>query len=312
MPNFAKDILVQIIIMSLNNRVVELFNEQTLNWELARENFDKLKNVRVRDFSFGEFNVKIQYNPARFLSTSARTKLLSPERKCFLCSENLPEQQQGIDMGDYTILVNPYPIFPQHFTIPRKEHILQQIKPFYKDMLFFAKELSDFLIFYNGAKCGASAPDHMHFQAGTKSFLPVYVDYKNLKDSYGDFCQENNDAKVYILKDYLRSLICIEAEDEKGALRAFNDLYAELQIDNDEPMINVICMYEDNKWYTFILPRQKFRPWQFDAPDEKDKLLISPGTVEMGGVFITPIEEHFQKINENDIKDIYEQISRKI
>ena len=298
--------------MNLNDKVAELFREQTRDWDLARENFDKLKAAQIRSFSFGDFDVKVQYNPARFLSTTAKTTMFSAERKCFLCSHNLPEQQQGIDSGDFTVLVNPYPIFTQHFTIPHKEHIAQQIKPFYKDMLFFAKELTDYLIFYNGPQCGASAPDHMHFQAGNKDFLPLFQDYINLKDSHGNFWKENAGAKIYVLNDYLRSLICIEAENEKDGLGAFNDVYAELQTAGEEPMMNIVCIYEKNRWYTFVFPRQKSRPWQFSAPDEKDRLLISPGTVEMGGIFITPNGDHFEKITKHDIIDIYQQISKKI
>ena len=299
--------------MNLNGKATHLFHEQVTDWDLARENFDKLKNVQIRSFSFGGFEVKAQFNPARLLSTTTRANLLRPaDRKCFLCKENLPEQQKGIDVDGFTILVNPYPIFPIHFTIPKKEHIPQQVKPFYKDMLFFAKELSDYIIFYNGPKCGASAPDHMHFQAGNKNFIPLYDDYQQLKDTNGDFYKENENAVVYKLNNYLRTVLCIEAETEQASIEAFNDIYTELQTDADEPMMNAVCIYENDKWYTFILPRKQFRPWQFSAEDEKDRLIISPGSVEMSGIFITPFEEDFKKITKGDIVDIYEQISRKI
>ena len=287
-----------------------LFLEQISNWELARTNYEGLKTVQTKSFNFGDFDVSVQFNPARIISSGAKVdaKTIS-ERKCFLCAENRPTEQKSIDLGTYEILVNPFPIFPEHFTIPRKEHVEQQIKPYFAEMLQLAKLMDGYLIFYNGPKCGASAPDHMHFQAGTKDFLPLVADYKRLKDTHTDLLVTTERMQLYQLKNYLRTVYCIESSYVDNARDSFDKLYAFFQTDEGvEPMMNVITLFENGKWFVFILPRKEFRPWQYSADGDK-QLLVSPATVEMSGIFITPIESHFQKIDKEDIKSILEQVS---
>lgn len=294
----------------LNNQVKSLFDEQVANWELARRNFAGLKTVQTKTFNFGDFDIKVQFNPARIVSSGAKVDAKTiAERKCFLCSEHLPTEQKGIEAGNYTILVNPFPIFPEHFTIPHTEHIRQQIKPFFGDMLELAKAMDDYLIFYNGPKCGASAPDHMHFQAGTRDFLPLISDYKRLKATHTDVLVEDDKYTVFCMKNYLRTVYCIESGNAKESKLVFNSLYTNLQQSNtEEPMMNVVCTFEDGIWYTFVLPRKEFRPWQFTAEGDQ-QLMVSPATVEMCGIFITPIEQHFEKITKEDVISILEQVS---
>lgn len=287
-----------------------LLAEQLANWELARHNYNGLQTVRTKSFSFGDFEVKVQFNPARIVSSGAKVDAKTiAERKCFLCKANRPAEQNVIEFGDYEILVNPFPIFPEHFTIPRKEHVDQQILPYFSDMLELAQAMSDYLLFYNGPKCGASAPDHMHFQAGTKDFLPLVNDYKRLKSTHNEVLVESATFQLSSFKNYLRTVYCIESINIESAKDAFEKLYKHLQTEPSvEPMMNIVCFFEYEKWFTFILPRKVFRPWQYTAEGE-NQLLISPATVEMCGVFITPIESHFGKIRKEDIKDILEQVS---
>ena len=294
----------------LNNQVKSLFDEQVANWELARRNFAGLKTVQTKTFNFDDFDIKVQFNPARIVSSGAKVDAKTiAERKCFLCSEHLPTEQKGIEAGNYTILVNPFPIFPEHFTIPHTEHIRQQIKPFFGDMLELAKAMDDYLIFYNGPKCGASAPDHMHFQAGTRDFLPLISDYKRLNATHTDVLVEDDKYTVFCMKNYLRTVYCIESGNAKESKLVFNSLYTNLQQSNtEEPMMNVVCTFEDGIWYTFVLPRKEFRPWQFTAEGDQ-QLMVSPATVEMCGIFITPIEQHFEKITKEDVISILEQVS---
>ena len=294
----------------LNNEIQSLFHEQVSNWELAFVNYEGLKFIRTKSFSFGDFDIKVQFNPARIISSGAKVDAKTiAARKCFLCIENRPEEQQGIDAGEYTILVNPYPIFPQHFTIPRKEHSDQLIKPYFKDMLELAEAMDDFIVFYNGPKCGASAPDHMHFQAGTKDFLPLLTDYKRLKPTHGDLLEEGVNYQLFQLKNYLRTVYCIESDTILSAQNIFDNLYIKWQGNGtEEPMMNIVCLYEDGIWYTYIFHRKVFRPWQYTAESDH-QLLISPATVEMSGIFITPIESHFDKIKREDIMSILEQCS---
>ena len=291
-----------------NKQMNSLFHEQVPNWELARVNYEGLESIRTKTFSFDDFDINVQFNPARIISSGAKVdpKTIAA-RKCFLCEENRPEEQQSVDAGEYTLLVNPYPIFPQHFTIPRKGHSDQQIKPYFSDMLELAEALDDFIIFYNGPKCGASAPDHMHFQAGTKDFLPLPADYKRMKPTHGKLLEEGVNYQLFQLKNYLRTLYCIESDTILSAQNIFENLYIKWQDGKtEEPMMNIVCSYEDGIWYTYIFPRTVFRPWQYTAIGN-DQLLVSPATVEMSGIFITPIESHFEKITKEDIVSILEQ-----
>ena len=160
--------------MRLNSEnLAALFKEQLSSWEQARDNYKALENVIVKEVSVGGFPFKVQFNPARIVSSSAKVDKKSiKERKCFLCSENRPQVQRGLDFvyekereNPYTVLINPFPIFPKHLTIPMVAHKDQLIGGRMGAMLSLAKELQDFTLFYNGPKCGASAPDHFHFQA---------------------------------------------------------------------------------------------------------------------------------------------------
>lgn len=310
------------MLQNINTKIKELFHEQASNWELARVNFAGLKTVKSKSFSFGDFEVLVQFNPARIVSSGAKTDAKSiAARPCFLCASNRPQQQKTVDFGDYEILVNPFPIFPEHFTIPRKEHVAQQILPFFADMLQLAVAMDDYLVFYNGPQCGASAPDHMHFQAGTKNFLPLVNDYKRLKATHTDLLSDNGETQLYRLKEYLRTVYIIESVGLESAKLTFENLYAQFSsplslgrgvggevLNAKEPMLNIVCTYENNRWTVFVIPRKAFRPWQYTAP-ENEQLLISPATVEMCGILITPVETHFEKINKNDIESIFKQVS---
>ncbi|MFT3753227.1 MAG: DUF4922 domain-containing protein [Paludibacter sp.] len=306
---------------NINNQVKSLFSEQVSTWELARKFYESLNQVRTKTFSFGDFEVQVQFNPARIVSSGAKMDAKTiAERKCFLCTENRPAEQKSVEMGDYLILVNPFPIFPEHFTIPRKEHIDQQIKPFFGDMLHLAKALDNYLIFYNGPKCGASAPDHMHFQAGTKNFLPLVNDYKRLKDTHTTLLVSTEKMQLFTFDNYLRTVYCIESTDVESAKDSFEKLYNYFtspptplpeemgERGEVEPMMNIVCLFEAGRWYTFVLPRKVFRPWQYTAENEQ-QLMVSPATVEMCGIFITPIESHFERITKEDVISILEQVS---
>ena len=295
---------------NLNNQIESLFIEQVSNWELARTNFAGLKTVRTKSFDFGDFEVKVQFNPARIVSSGAKVDARTiAERKCFLCAANRPAEQRAVEFGDYEILVNPYPIFPEHFTIPRKEHVPQRIKPYFADMLRLAQALDDYLVFYNGPQCGASAPDHMHFQAGTKDFLPLVNDYKRLKESHAALLVTTEKTQLYQFNNYLRTIYCIESTNIESAGDSFEKLYTHYSTnENEEPLMNIVCTFEAEKWFTFVLPRKAFRPWQYTAEGDQ-QLLVSPATVELCGIFITPVESHFERITKEDVESILKQVS---
>lgn len=299
--------------MTIQDQVNELFEQQLSVWEMARNNFEGLKTVQIREFDFDGFGVKVQFNPARMVSSGAKVDAKTiAQRKCFLCAANRPEVQRGIEWRDYDILINPFPIFTRHLTIPRREHVDQRLVPYISDMFDLARELPDFVVFYNGPKCGASAPDHMHFQAGNADFLPLVSDYFNLKAKGKCTKQCTIDgADVYTIDNYLRVVYCIESADAEALRQAFMKLYNSwVKEEGVEPMMNVVCLYRDGKWYLFVIPRGAFRPWQYTAEGEK-QLLVSPATVEVSGLFITPVKEHFERITKDDVVDILTQCTIK-
>lgn len=292
----------------ISQQAQELFDSQLGEWELAKTNFDALSKVETKEFSFGEFSIKVQFNPARILSSAAKVDTKSiQERKCFLCPKNLPAIQKGIPFGkEYQILVNPFPIFPKHFTIPSLNHTDQLIAGRYQDMLDLAKELDEFVIFYNGPKCGASAPDHVHFQAGNKGFLPLEKEVKTISK---ELIQEKDGLRVYALRNYLRNSFLFESVKADCSVIIFNQLYSLLQIKegDQEPMMNVVAWFDDGKWYTWVLPRAVHRPSFFYAEGD-DNILISPASVDLGGVLITPLEKDFRKITADNIKQILTEV----
>ena len=297
----------------LGLKVNELFDQQLSVWEMARNNFEGLKTVQIREFDFDGFAVKVQFNPARMVSSGAKVDAKTiAERKCFLCAANRPEVQRGIEWRDYDILINPFPIFTRHLTIPRREHVDQRLVPYIADMFDLARELTDFVVFYNGPKCGASAPDHMHFQAGNADFLPLVSDYFNLKQvGRTELVETADTAETYLIKDYLRVVYCIESADAVALKEAFMKLYNSWVVDADvEPMMNVVCLYREGKWYLFVIPRGAVRPWQYTAEGDA-QLLVSPATVEVSGLFITPVKEHFERITKEDVVDILTQCTIK-
>lgn len=285
-----------------------LLREQLNEWNLAKTNFEALKNVKTKEFQFDGFAVRVQFNPARIQSSAAKVDAESiRERKCFLCPANLPKEQRGIPFGKkYRILVNPYPIFPEHFTIPACEHTDQLIAGRYGDMLDLAKSLDGYILFYNGPKCGASAPDHAHFQAGIKGFLPI----ENELDSHAkETIYETGGITVSALRNYGRNGFLTEASDRRKAIGFFDRLCSLLETaeGDKEPMMNILTWYDNGKWSSVIFPRKKHRPDRFYSEAE-DNLLISPASVDLGGVFITPLEKDFDKITSGDISAILKEV----
>lgn len=309
-----EDILLKYTASSnLSGKIKALLTQQKETWELLRTGYDSLETVQTRVFDFDNFEVKVQFNPGRIRSTNAKVDAKSiKERPCFLCKENLPEAQRAIKYNDkFIILCNPFPIFPEHFTIPQILHTPQLLVEHLDELAELSKDLSNhFTVFYNGPKCGASAPDHMHFQAGNNDFMPIDSEYENLKDRLLFPTLENNKLKIYYSQQYLRNFISIESIDKESLLvilRQLISLLGDKNSNNEEPMVNVLSSYVNSIWRVIVFPRKSHRPKQFFATDSS-KLMISPASVDLGGVLITPREEDFNKITSDDIIDIYEQV----
>ena len=279
--------------MSINSRQIrEFLYAQLQDWELARKNYEALQNVETKEFENEGITVKVQFNPARIVSSGAKVDDNSiRERKCFLCEANRPKEQKYIQYNDYQILVNPFPIFPEHFTIPAVAHTEQLIYSRFADMLDFARILDEYVLFYNGPKCGASAPDHTHFQAGSRGFLPIEK-----------IAFDSGDKKPLQMLDYA---ILLQSSDKETVVSLFHKLYKSLKIKESEkePMMNILAWYECQRWLVAVFPRKKHRPECYYA-EGAENILISPAAVDLGGVFITPLQKDFEKITATDLIQI--------
>jgi hypothetical protein len=291
-----------------------LFEIQKEQWPLLNAGVKSLETVKSKSFQFDGYKIKAQFNAGRIISTSAKVDPKSiSERKCFLCVDNLPEAQRGILYNhNYIILCNPFPIFPTHFTITNKDHQPQRIIDAFSDMLDLSKDLSKYYsVIYNGPRCGASAPDHLHFQAGNKYFMPIDDEFHQIKNEYGKLIYENDDLSFYVIDDGLRKFLSIESLDKELVANTFNKFYkaySELMNEEQEPMINLISFYEEEYgWRVIIFLRAKHRPAVFFAEDES-KMLVSPAAIDLGGVCVFPREEDFKCITKEMIADIFKEV----
>ena len=292
-----------------------LFRLQLKNWQLMKSNYDALKNVQVKSFWYDGFKLNIQLNPHRIVSTSAEIDENSiANRPCFLCVENLPEEQKGISIKDkYILLCNPYPILPQHFTIAGLEHKPQEIEKYFSEFLEISMLLSPkYSLIYNGPACGASAPDHLHFQAGAKQHIPIEDDIQQLKNDYGKVIREVEDGTITFINDGLRRIIFIESTHQLFIENNFNKtvkIYGEQTGSKTEPMLNLVCSYhQEFGWSLIIFLRTKHRPKLYFNNDP-DKILISPAAIDLGGLIITPREDDFNKIDKELLQEIVNEVS---
>jgi len=290
-----------------NKTVNELLDEQLTSWDTARTNYEALQEVESKVLDVDGHTFRVQFNPARIRSSAAKVDPKSiQERKCFLCKDNLPAAQKGLKFGEgYMVLVNPFPIFPQHLTIPAVEHKDQLIRNRFVHMLELAERLSGFVLFYNGPKCGASAPDHAHFQAGNKGFLPLESEWRS---AAGEAFYSKEGTALYALKEYPAPMLVLTSNSMQKAAGLFDQIYMLLDKGMEvEPMMNLLAWYEDGQWVVCIIPRTLHRPACYFAEGEEN-LLISPASVDLGGVFITPLEKDFEKITSQDIKNILQEV----
>ncbi|MFZ2340722.1 MAG: DUF4922 domain-containing protein [Bacteroidales bacterium] len=293
-----------------SEKITELFSEQLSAWELARLNYMGLSKVRTRKLSFGGFEVQVQFNPARIVSSSAKVDVRSIEaRPCFLCRSNRPKEQTGIPISDdMIILVNPFPVFRRHLTIPSESHTNQRIFNNFSLMLSLSQAMYMYTVFYNGPQSGASAPDHMHFQAGNIGFLPVEMDFTGGK--HARLVSSVPGLEIWKWEGYLRGIITLRGNNRDKLAGTFGKLFESLgrrQPERPEPMMNILSGYSSDEWTIHIFPRKQHRPRQFFSSGD-DKLLISPAAVDLGGVLITPREEDYEKITGEDVIDIFSQV----
>ncbi|PKP09454.1 MAG: DUF4922 domain-containing protein [Bacteroidetes bacterium HGW-Bacteroidetes-4] len=297
--------------MNYQSKSKNLFLEQKTNWPLLAANTEGLKNVQLKTFVYDGFQINLQFNPKRITSSAAKVDKASIEaRKCFLCAANRPNEQCGVTFENkYEILCNPFPIFPEHYTIAHNEHIPQEIKHSFADMLALSKALPDLVVFYNAPNCGASAPDHLHFQAGNTGFLPIEKEIETLKTTYGKTRIKKSGLELTAINDGLRKMLVLESSEKDSLIKAFEPCYefTSRLVHNQDPMLNILSWYS-NAWRVIIFPREKHRPWQYFEEGEKN-ILLSPASVDFGGTLITPLEKDFTKISRDDISNIMQQLT---
>ena len=281
-----------------DSSISRFFNRQLEVWTDARHRFRDLKHVETRQFSD---QLKLQWNPARIVSTGAKIdKKTLGERPCFLCDKNRPKEQMSKQIDEkFHLLVNPFPILPVHFTIPARKHQPQLIYKNYGEMHRFISLHSDLMVFYNGPKCGASAPDHLHFQAGTNGILPLQTNWQRLSRNLTDIISLNDEEKISVVRDFIVPAFVIISKSAESDEALFRRLYKAMpqRGDETEPMMNIISWRKGEEFISVVIPREKHRPEAYFAEGDA-QFVVSPGVLDMSGLIITPREEDFRKLTE--------------
>ena len=314
--------------------------DQLSVWPLAAANFRALKNVEVRNLEVNGLDVKLQHNPGRIKSSAAKVDTASLKaRKCFLCADNRPSEQmklkfEGRKDRKYDVLINPYPIFPEHLVIARDEHVPQSIWNRMVDMTDLARHYPSFTIFYNGPKCGASAPDHFHFQACPRGLMPLENDIdKNLDLVDGqsvpagsplEYLTSVQDASLYHYDKFTKGVFVLKARTSKSMAKLFYRLLDCLpqREDETEPMFNLLTWYKVSpskkvsgishgrfgEYRAVLLARDKHRSHHY-FDDGPDHLTMSPGCADMGGLFIVPNADDYAKLDARLLKEMLAEVS---
>ena len=304
--------------------IEDFFQSEKKNWSEAAAHYEALKGVQTKTLVYPEGKKKkvsprgdsegvlnVQWNPARMVSTGADvSKQALQKRPCFLCDCNRPSEQHALPvMQQYQLLVNPFPILPKHFTIPAREHTPQTIKGHFQDLFKMAQQMPDYMVFYNGPICGASCPDHMHLQAGSRGIAPLEHDWKSIYEpALKPFAKG-----ISLLTNYACPVLVIRIADVAEAQESFNRIYNALPLHEGEtePRMNIVCWKQDEEVVTLVFPRAKHRPDCYHAQGD-EQLLISPGALDMCGLLITPREEDFRKLTPELAADILKEVSLKV
>lgn len=303
---------------SLEARVAALIDQQNHTWPQLAEASATFAEIVTKRVLVQESEVVIQHNPRRIRSTAAPVDKASVEgRRCFLCPENLPPEEKGIAYGDdLVILCNPFPVLDRHLSIVHREHVPQQIEGSVGVLLSLAHDLgSSYFVLYNGPECGASAPDHLHFQACSRALLPIeknlYEDDPVLLEDCS-YCDETakNTFELFTLAGCGRSVVVFRGGNPEEVGNWVDQVIRELglQTDRSEPLINIICTYDPKLWTVYLFPRSKHRPASFYAEGES-RLGVSPGAIDMAGVVVVPEHAHFDKIDGERITAIFAEVS---
>ena len=303
---------------SLAARVSALIAQQHEAWPLLREGYDALSHAETKRVQVEETEVIIQHNPRRIRSTAAAVDKTSiSERRCFLCAANLPPEEKGVEYGsELMILCNPFPVLDRHLSIVHRQHVEQKIAGHFEVMLALASDLGpDYFVLYNGPESGASAPDHFHLQACSREVLPIEIDIKLDGPEVAAHCstceeQARDTFELFTLANCGRSVIVFHGNNENELAEWFYKVLGELSRESgkSEPMVNVISTCDEGVWTVYLFPRSRHRPACFFAEGD-ERLLVSPGAIDMAGVVVVPQHEHFLKLSGDRVAAIFAEVS---
>lgn len=296
--------------------IEKFIRDQLSVWPLAATNFRLVKTAQYKEFTLGSQKVTVQMNPCRIASSTAEIDpAVISARKCFLCPENRPKEQfhlkyEGKKGRGYNIQVNPYPIFRNHLVIARDLHLPQTIWHHFPDMLLFSRMYPEYTVYYNGPVSGASAPDHLHFQACPRNVLPVVNSVDAFLDNPGEVMASVQDATLYKYEGYARGIYALKATTQKSMAKLTYRLLecSPRKEGENEPRFNLYCWYKNGEFRTMVALRSEFRSHHY-ASTGKDHLTMSPGAAEMAGFFVAPVPEDFEKIDAALLSEMIDEVS---
>ncbi len=291
---------------------LEFLSEQKEAWQDLRVGCESLKDTKERDLPCNGFSVRLQFNPGRMKSSTADVAhKKTTERPCFLCLNNLPKEQRGIlYKNQFLILCNPMPVFSPHFTVSHLDHRRQAIYEYIDTFLHLAHDFGpSWAVLYNGPKCGASAPDHLHFQVIPSGKMPIEKEWRGEER----FVLKKKIGVVSFLRgrDLGREVLVLEGDDPTAVgnmLRRFLDSLKKVLLSTEEPMINMIGSHDKRSWRVGIFPRRKHRPQAY-YNEGLARVVVSPGAIDMGGILITPLEKDFEGLDPSTVESIYREVS---
>ncbi len=296
----------------LSGHCLKLLSEQKATWPDLRKGCELLRDVKERDVQCQGFSVRLQNNFGRIKSSLAGADGKdTKDWGCFLCLDNLPEGQKGIlYRNDFLILCNPMPILSFHFTISRLDHRPQDITEHIDTFLHLMTDWGPgWMVFYNGPKCGASAPEHLHFQAAASRQMPIETEMLEKKRLM--LAAQLDGVLLYRVKNLAREVVLLEGDDPIAVGRVFKgflDALKKALLTEEEPMINIVGFHENGKWRLVIFPRRKHRPDSFFRKGDS-RVVVSPGVIDMGGVLVTPVEKDFEGLDAASVGAIYSEVS---
>ena len=286
------------------------FTHQLDTWDEVRQRYEALKYVGLKQLGHWQ----LQYNPARMVSTGAQIdRQTIAQRACFLCEKNRPEEQLTIDLGDdFELMVNPFPVLPMHFTIVRKTHVPQTILENYTEIHRLLELFPELFVFYNGPMSGASAPDHMHFQAGIGQELPLMTVLRKLEKELQVLIKQENGSSLSMFNSVSFKAFVIKSKAQETEMTLFKQLYDAMPVreGEKEPRMNIVAWRDGSEDVIVVLPRDNHRPaCYFEEGDRR--MVISPGALDMAGLIITPREEDFNRMSEDKLISILKEVSIK-